>query len=119
MSSALDISVSEEKGVSVLRLKGPVDANTQKALETKADEVIQGGATNMVLDLQDVSFMGSAGLRALHVISGMFGEGDQSARFAHIKLLNPSDEVRRVLKTLGFDQYIEVFDDLDDAISAF
>lgn len=119
MSSTLDISVSTEKGVSVLSLKGPVDANTQSTLESKADEVIQGGATNMVLDLKDVTFMGSAGLRALHVISGMFGGDDQSSRFAHIKLLKPSDEVRRVLKTLGFDKYIEVFDELDAAVDAF
>ena len=119
MSTTLDITVSTEKGVSVLSLKGPVDANTQSTLESKADEIIQAGAERMVLDLKDVTFMGSAGLRALHVISGMFGGEDQSSRFAHIKLLNPSDEVRRVLKTLGFDKYIEVFDDLETAVDAF
>jgi len=119
MSSTLEIAVSEEKGVSVLRLNGPVDANTQKDLEEKADELIRAGAKNMVLDLKEVSYMGSAGLRALHIIAGKFGGDDQSARFAHVKLLNPSDEVRRVLKTLGFDNYIDVFDDLDEAIGAF
>lgn len=119
MSSTLNIAVSEEKGVSVLRLNGAIDANTQKTLEEKADEIIQGGASNVLLDLKDVSYMGSAGLRALHIIGGMFGGDDQSERFAHVKLLNPSDEVRRVLKTLGFDNYIGVFDDLDEALNAF
>ncbi|MFC1681902.1 STAS domain-containing protein [Pseudomonadota bacterium] len=119
MSSTLGISVSEENGVSVLRLNGSLDANTQNNLEEKADEVIQAGASNMVLDLDEVTYMGSAGLRALHIIAGKFGGADQSERFAHLKLLNPSAEVRRVLKTLGFDNYIDVFDNLDDAINSF
>ena len=37
----------------------------------------------------------------------------------NVKLLKPSDAARRVLKTLGFDQFFEVFDDLDEAISSF
>lgn len=119
MSSTLGITVSEQKGVSVLHLKGPLDANTQKDLEKKADEIISGGAGNILLDLNEVSYMGSAGLRALHLIAGKFGGDKQAERFAHVKLLKPSSEVRRVLKTLGFDNYIDVFDDLDEAISAF
>lgn len=119
MGSTLDINVTEERGVRILHLNGPVDANTQKDLEGKAEEVISSGADNIVLDLKGVSFLGSAGLRALNVIAGKFGGDSQSARFAHIKLLNPSDEVRRVLKTLGFDDYIGVYDDLDQAINSF
>ena len=119
MSSTLGITVSEEKGVSVLHLKGALDANTQNGLEEKADEVIGAGAGNILLDLKEVSYMGSAGLRALHIIAGKFGGEKQAERFAHVKLLNPSNEVRRVLKTLGFDNYIDVFDDLDEAIEAF
>lgn len=119
MSSALNIKVSEEKGVSILHLEGPIDANTQKDLEGKAEEVISSGANNMVLDLKDVSFMGSAGFRALHVIANKLTGESQSEKFAHIKLLNPKDEVRRVIKTLGFDEYIGVYDNLDQAISSF
>ena len=119
MSSTLGIAVSEENGVSVLSLNGSIDANTQKDFEEKADEVIQAGASNMLIDLTEVTYMGSAGLRALHIIAGLFGGDDQAERFAHLKLLNPSDEVRRVLKTLGFDNYIDVFDNLEDAVKAF
>jgi len=119
MTATLDINVSEKEGVNILHLNGPIDANTQKGLEDKADEVINGGADRIVMDLTEVSFMGSAGLRALHVIAGKFGGDSQSEKFAHVKLLNPSDEVRRVLKTLGFDDYIDVYDNLDQAIGSF
>ena len=119
MTATLDINVSEERGVSILHLKRPVDANTQKDLEGMAEEIISGGADRILLDLTEVSFMGSAGLRVLHVIAGKFGGDSQSEKFAHVKLLNPSDEVRRVLKTLGFDDYIDVYDNLDQAITSF
>ncbi len=118
MASILDITVSDRQGVGILHLAGAVDANTEKILEDKAGEVINGGAANIVLDLRGVSYMGSAGLRALHVIAGMFG-GDQAVKFAHVKLLSPSEEVRKVLSTVGFDKYIDVCDDLDQAINAF
>jgi anti-anti-sigma factor len=119
MGSTLDINVTEERGVSILRLNGPVDANTQKDLENKAGEVINSGADRIIFDMTEVSFLGSAGLRALNVIAGKFAGDNQSEKFAHIKLLNPSDEVRRILKTLGFDDYIGAYDDLDQAINSF
>ena len=119
MSSTLDINVTEERGVSILHLNGPVDANTQKDLESKAEEVITGGAESIVFDMTEVSFLASAGLRALNVIAGKFDGDNLKAKFAHIKLLNPSDDLRRVLKTLGFDDYIDVYDDLDQAINSF
>jgi len=118
-STKLEISASRVKGVDILHLKGPIDANTQKDLEVKAGEIIAQGANNIVLDLKEVSYLGSAGLRALHVIAGKFGGDGQAEKFAHVKLLSPSDEVRRVLKTLGFDAYIGTYDDLDQAVSAF
>ena len=119
MGSTLDINVTEEREVSILHLNGPVDANTQKDLVVKAEELISNGADSIVFDMTEVSFLGSAGLRALNIIADKFGGDDLSAKFAHIKLLNPSDEVRRILKTLGFDYYIGVYDDLDQAINSF
>ena len=119
MGSTLDINVTEERGVKILRLNGPIDANTQKNLESKAEEVINGGADKLVFDMTEVSFLGSAGLRVLNVIAGKFTGDNLTAKFAHIKLLNPSDESRRILKTLGFDDYIGVYDSLDQAIDSF
>ena len=115
----LQILTSKENGVDILHLNGPIDANTQSDLEVKADEVIANGARNILLDLSEVTYMGSAGLRALHVIAGKFGGAGQAEKFAHVKLLSPSEEVRRVLKTLGFDTYIGTYDNLDQAVKSF
>jgi len=36
-----------------------------------------------------------------------------------MKLLNPSDAVSRVFKTLGFDQHFSIHRDLDEALKSF
>jgi len=119
MRSTLEINITEEGEVSILHLNGPVDANTQGDLEARAEEVINNGVSNLVFDLAGVTFLGSAGLRALNVIAIKFGGGNLSEKYAHIRLANPSDEVRRILKNLGFDDFIGVHENLQQAIESF
>ena len=117
MSSTLHITVLEQKGnehVTVLHLKGELDGSTYKDLESRANELIAEGAKNLLMDLSGVDYMGSAGLRAFHSTSNTL-----KAKEGAVKLLNPSDTVARILKTLGFDQFFEVFTDLDEALGSF
>ena len=124
MTSTLRIAVSQEHGnapVTVLHLKGEIDANTQADLESKAEEVVGTGTQNLLLDLSEVTYMGSAGFRAIHAIAGKLGD-EQSAtaiRSSHLKLLNPSAEVSKVIKTLGFDSYLDIYEDINQAIKSF
>lgn len=125
MSSSLDIAVSQAEGsvsVSVLALKGVLDASTQKELESKAEELIGGGTTHILLDMRGVSYMSSAGLRAMHAIAGKLSpeEASETAiKSSRLKLLSPSEDVAKILKTLGFDAYLESFDDLNSAVASF
>jgi anti-anti-sigma factor len=107
--------------VSILRLEGDIDAATHKTLEEKASEAIVAGATNILLDLSEVNYMGSAGFRAIHSISNMLEHGEPQglSKSKHLKLLNPSEEVSRVIKTLGFDVYLDIFQDRVEAINSF
>lgn len=122
--TTLNIMVGEAQGsvpVTVLRVEGDIDAATYKTLQDKASEIIEAGATHILLDLGGVGYMGSAGFRALHAISNQLG-GDGSAglaKSAHLKLLNPTEAVARVIKTLGFDVYLDIFQDKDEALNAF
>lgn len=119
----LSIMVGQERdgSVSVLRLEGDIDASTHKALEEKASEAIVGGAENILLDLSGVNYMGSAGFRSIHAISNMLETGGSSglSKSSHLKLLNPSEEVSRVIKTLGFDVYLDIFTDRNEAVNSF
>lgn len=122
--TTLNIMVGEAQGsvpVTVLRVEGDIDAATYKTLQDKASEIIDGGAKHVLLDLGGVEYMGSAGFRALHAISNKLGGDDSAglAKSAHLKLLNPSEAVARVIKTLGFDVYLDIFQDRDEALNSF
>lgn len=117
MSSNLSITVlvqQDNEHVTILSLKGDLDGSNYKDLEAKADDAIKSGAKNILIDLADVNYMGSAGLRAFHTIGNTLKSSGGT-----IKLLNPSDGVSRVLKTLGFDQFFEIFQDLGEAVRSF
>lgn len=132
----MDISVSEHQGrvpVTVLHLKGDVNAATAGQLEAQAKEAYAAGARNMLIDLSGVGFMSSAGLRVLHEVFNMLrgnmpGESDEAIRKGladgtfkspHLKLLSPKKHVREVLSMAGFDMFLEIHRDLKEAVASF
>jgi anti-anti-sigma factor len=132
----LQITVSQEQGrvpVTIFHLTGAVNADSYEKLENKAGEVIRAGAQALLLDLSQVTYMSSAGLRALHTIFMMMrteapDESDEAIRegvtagtfkSSHLKLLNPRPPVLDVLKMSGFDMYLEIHDKLNEAVASF
>jgi len=120
----MSILVGQEQGnvpVTVLKIEGDLDASSYKDLQDKATEVIDAGAANILLDMGEVGYMGSAGFRAIHAIANMLNKEQKQGMYKseHIKLLNPKGEVARVIKTLGFDSFLEIFDDRASAIASF
>jgi len=135
----MEIIVSQENGkvpVSVVGIKGDLDASSYLDLVNTAQQLYDMGTRYMVLDLTGLAFISSAGLASLHIITKMF-RGEKSnpeqgwATFKDIdherdsglqkrvKLLNPSSDVDKVLDTVGFKQFFEVYTDLEDAIQSF
>ena len=121
MSEDLKIGISHEEGekaVTVMRLSGSLDANTQGDLESKAREAVEAGAKYLILDMSAVEYLGSAGMRAIHAITNLLSPDDPSMRSSNLKVLNPSPAAEKVFKTLGFDAFIDVHSSIDDAIAA-
>ena len=121
MSEDLKISTSREEGekaVVVMRLNGSLDANTQSALEAKAKEAVDSGAEYLLLDMSGVDYLGSAGMRGIHAITNLLSPGDSSMRSDRLKVINPSPAAAKIFKTLGFDSFIDIHGDIDEAIAA-
>ncbi len=121
MSENLQIGMSREEGdkqITVLRLAGSLDANTQSQLEDKAKEAIDGGAEYLLLDMSGVDYLGSAGMRAIHAITNQLSPEEPSMRSSRLKVLSPSPAAGKVFKTLGFDSFIDIHDNIDEAIAS-
>ena len=136
----MNISATTEAGrvdVTVLRVEGQLDGQSYQNLIAKARELFDAGARDFVLDLTDLTYISSAGLVALHSIALMLkgeempdtehgwsayrsmGRGSEAGQQAHIKLLNPREEVRSVLEMVGFDRLFEIFTDRNEAVKSF
>ena len=120
----LDIMVGHAEGnvpITVLRIEGDIDAATHKTLQDKAAKEVEAGATHILLDLGGVNYMGSAGFRAIHAITNMLNKDAAPglSKSPFLKLLGPTDAVARVIKTLGFDVYLDIYQDRDEAIASY
>ena len=137
MDSKFQISVSHEEGripITVFHLKGNLDTNSYKQLEAQAREAYQAGARAMLLDLHELRYVSSAGLQTLHVIFTLLRsaeaspESDQTMKQGlrdgtfhspYFKLFKPTPAVLNVLKTTGFDMYLEIHSDFKEAVASF
>ncbi len=134
----MDISVRTENGrvpVTIMHLRGNLDTASYAEFQAKADELIKGGASHILVDLTEVPYVSSAGFRALHImfneLRALHPEGnltDEQVREGvragtytspHLKLLNLSSNAQKTFETIGFDMYIETYKDIKKAIASF
>ena len=135
MNPPFQIAVREHPArmsLAMLDVQGEIDAVSSPKLEEAAAEAHRHGARYLLLDLSGVSFMGSAGLRALTVIDEMLrhqsapaaGGDDPAAaihsfKSPHLKLLGPAPAVARTLKISGFEMVFDIFSDRQAALDSF
>lgn len=132
----MEIKVTTENGVrpiTVIHVDGNIDSATYDEFQTKAEGLVTAGARDILIDLTNVRFVSSAGIRAIH---GLFNKlrtlspdiNDEEMRKGinagtykspHLKLLNPSKESAITFEMTGLDMYIDIFTDLKKAIASF
>jgi anti-anti-sigma regulatory factor len=133
---AMEIVVSQEQGrvpVTVFHIKGAIISDAE--LTAKAEDAFRNGTRDLLLDLREVPYMSSQGLRGLHFIYTLLrtdaaDESDQAVKTGiaagtfkspHLKLLGPTDKTFEVLKITGYDMFLEIFpkDKFNQAITSF
>ncbi|MEW5940894.1 MAG: STAS domain-containing protein [Chloroflexota bacterium] len=124
----LTVTTQTEPAVSILHLAGRLDANTESLLRERAVELHQSGARRLVLDLEKVDYISSAGLRAIHQLYKVFTpSGDapgwrpdgEMYKSSYFKLACPAPQVYSVLHLAGFLHNIPFFNTLQDALESF
>lgn len=84
---------AEADGATVIHVAGEVDMDTHLALEEAIVEVVRSGGGPVVVDLADVSFLDSSGVRAL-----LMGRQEALAHQTAVTVRNPQRLVREVLR---------------------
>lgn len=117
----MEILVSQNQGrvsVTIFRLVGRIQLDDVDELVKRAHQAFDGGARNLLIDLGEVPSITSAGIRALTEIYKVFNPFSLP-KSPHVKLLDTTESVRRVLSLVGLDAYIEQYETRQEALDAF
>lgn len=97
----MEITVHHIEGEAELRLRGRLDAHWATHLTRELETLVRENRHVIVLDFREVDFLSSAGisvlLRYYKMLLGMQGA---------LRVVNPSDNVRKVLDLSGVTQFL-------------
>ncbi|MCE9646447.1 MAG: STAS domain-containing protein [Chloroflexi bacterium] len=132
----MEIKITTENAqvpVTVIAVTGNIDTSTFEPFMSKTRELIDGGARHLLVDLTNVPYMSSAGLRVLNAMFNqlriLYSElseeevlqavNDGKYKSPYLKILNLSKQSKVAFETAGFDMFLETFTDLKTALNSF
>lgn len=110
----MDFSVNEMKRAHLVHVRGRIDSSNAPQLQEKLAGLVKTGARNVVINMKEVSFLSSAGLRALlSTLQAVKKQGGD------VRLSEVSEPVGRVLELTSFDMHFKTFSTDTEAVGSF
>jgi anti-sigma B factor antagonist len=99
-----EVAREDRSDVSILRLRGFLDAHTAPNFEQAIQDLIEENRYKIIVSMSDLTYISSAGLG---VFMGFIEEIREKQ--GDIKLTNMSDKVYKVFDLLGFPALYQIF----------
>jgi anti-sigma B factor antagonist len=109
----LDVETSTKDGVSVVSLRGEIDVYTAPRLRQTLIDLVEGGATDIVVDMEHVDFLDSTGLGVL--VGGLKRVKD---RDGEMKLVAKQDRILKIFDITGLSKVFPMYGTLDEALGS-
>lgn len=122
MNSDLKITTEQMQSdvpVTVFRLRGWLDAQSEELLLEAARTAYDGGARYLLIDMAELDTLTSAGMRALQKVYQIFTPREDQFKGARLKLCSAPPQIYNVLGITGFLQNIPMYESADAAIESF
>ena len=110
----ISITERQEQGATIFLLEGRIDTEGAVNLDAMLRKAAAEGKHKMVLDMHDVRYISSAGLRTLADLLSRNREhgGD-------LKLVALSERVLRVFQIIGFERFFTFYETVPAAVADF
>jgi len=108
----MEVTVDLVQGVTVLTLSGDIDGSTAPIAQAKITEQIVP-ETGLILDMTNVAYMSSAGLRML-----LSAHRTATAKRASIALVGLSENLQDTMAATGFLDFFSTYSSLPAALTA-
>jgi len=114
-----NITVTDEPAPStpnlkILTIRGYFDTVTSKYVDEKVFPIIEGGKSNIILDLSSLEYLSSVGMLRLIKYSSTVIDKKRLLKF-----VKPTKHVYNSLKAAGVASRFDMYDSLEAAISSF
>ena len=110
----MQASFQKSGGTVIVTATGRVDGANAREFQDALGAAIDPEVSGMILNLSQLTYISSAGLRAILLTANVLRE--REAKFAACAL---PDRIREVFQISGFDQIVPIHDTEADAIAAF
>ncbi len=110
----MDIQVDEQGGVTILACEGRMDAQVSDLVKDRIRELLDNGATRLVVDMEGLDFLDSSGLGALVSCLRRVKE-----KKGEIKLAGLRPEVRSIFEITRVSRLFHICETVPDAVKAF
>ncbi|WP_287155300.1 STAS domain-containing protein [Candidatus Solincola tengchongensis] len=113
----MEIAVSrhgEGGEIAVVRVSGVVDSETVEAFGETLERVMEEGCYNLVLDIEGLTYINTAGLS---IIADAFKKCSQNR--GSLKILRAAEPIRELLDVVRFTKIIDMFEDEGEALASF
>ena len=110
----MNITRTDEQNITIISIDGRVDSGGAVELEKILQTVVAEGKYKIILDMAQVGYINSAGLRILADVltANREKEGD-------LRLVGLNSKVRRVFEIIGFHKFFQEYDSIEAAKTDF
>lgn len=102
------------QGLRFIPLAGRIDAAAAPVVQRSIQEIIDSGGRWVVVDMAEVTFVSSSGLRALLLLTRSLRKKNGDLRLCSLQ-----PQVSEVFKLTGFDQIFPLYPNRQDAAASF
>ena len=110
----MEIIERTHEDISIFSLKGRLDSNTSPGLEEKIFDAIQNGSSKMILDFEALDYISSAGLRVINKTTKQLKNNE-----GQLILCSMQDYIKEVFEITGFDSFLPIVSNCDEALTKF
>ncbi|MDQ1254894.1 MAG: anti-sigma factor antagonist, partial [Euryarchaeota archaeon] len=93
----MEINKEKRNGITCLRIDGSLDASNSSIAEKNIRDAIVEGDINLIINLSELQYISSAGLRVILVVAK-----DIKAKNGRIVICSMTESVRKVFDISGF-----------------
>lgn len=107
----MNVTSSTVDGITVIEASGSIDSKTAPAFEQTAIAAIQGQSA-VIINLSNVDFLSSAGLRVLLMIYRQV-----KAKSGKVVLVGTSEEIQDIMSNTGFLSFFITVDTMEEGLT--